>query len=309
MATASAPGKVILFGEHAVVYGKPAIACAINKRAYAKVKKNSSGKINIKAEVKDLRYVKKSIEVSFEQFNIGSGIDIEVSSEIPSASGLGSSAAVSVATLYAIAKEFRKSISKSGLAKLGHRVEKEVQGAASPTDTATSAFGGILLIEPSKNKIEPLDYVNLNLVIGYTGEEKSTKELVRIVKEKKERNKVLESIIECIGGVTCEAQELISEISVASSEKEKAKKYAALGELMDINHGLLESLGVGTLRLAQLVHAARINGALGAKITGAGGGGCMIALASSEKRKKISAAMEKLGFTAINAEIDREGAK
>jgi len=308
MATASAPGKAILFGEHAVVYGKPAIACAINKRAFAEAAKNSSGKISIKAEVKDLRYVKKSIEVALRQFNIRSGLDVRVSSEIPAASGLGSSAAVSVATIASIAKEFKIRISKSELAKLAHSVEKEVQGAASPTDTATSAFGGILFI--GKNKIEPLNYVNLNLVIGYTGEEKSTKELVRMVRERKEKNKVLETVIDCIGDITSEAEKLIRKISIANSEKEKAERYSALGELMNINHGLLESLGVGTLKLAQLVHTARARGALGAKITGAGGGGCMIALApSASKAKKISAAIEKLGFTAMNAEIDKEGAK
>jgi len=310
MATASAPGKVILFGEHAVVYGKPAIACAINKRAYAKVKKNSSGKINIKAGVSDLRYVKKSIEVAFEHFNVGSGLDIEIASEMPSASGLGSSAAVSIATIYAIAKEFKKEISRSELAKLGHRVEKEVQGAASSTDTSTATFGGILFIEARQGKFERLAPVNLNLVIGDTGQEKSTKELVARVKERKERNKVLDSVINCIGDITYKARDIILEIDRADSEKEKKEKYIALGELMNINHGLLEALGVGTLRLAQLVHAARASGAAGAKITGAGGGGCMIALApDDEKRKKISSAMKKLGFTAINAEIDKEGVK
>ena len=306
MTEASAPGKVILFGEHAVVYGKPAIACAINKRIYVKVERARKGEI--KAEARDLRYVEKSIEIAKEHFDVNESLKVEISSELPVASGLGSSAAVSVATIAAIAKEFNKEAEKKEIAELAYRVEKEVQGRASRTDTTTSAFGGIMFIEG--NRIERISNAKLSFVIGDSMIEKSTKELVEKVRKLKEKYEEIGMVMDCIGKITYKARGIIEELSKNENEEEKEKKLIALGELMNINHGLLEALGIGNEALSKLVYAARKGNALGAKITGAGGGGCIVALARDEKtRSEIAKEIEKLGFRAIVAEVYGEGVK
>ncbi len=313
MVLASAPGKVILFGEHAVVYGEPALAGAIEKRVYVEAELRKDEKIKIFSESinrgemlhcekitigaeDDLRYVKKAIELTFQHLKQKSGIDIKICSELPPASGLGSSAAVSVSTILAVSKLLGKNLSKKEIASLGHAVELQVQGAASPTDTATATYGGVLFLQPRKKVFTQVKHGAIPLVIGCTGDARSTGTLVRGVRELRGRNpEIVDPIIKNIGRIAREA-------------KKAVERNEDLGELMNLNHGLLEALGVGSEKLARLVYAARSAGASGAKITGAGGGGCMIAYAP-RSAEKIAKAIEGCGCAALRARIAREGAR
>lgn len=308
MVTVSAPGKVILFGEHAVVYGRPSLVSAIDRRIYVSLETRDDNKIAISsnAEPRDLSfpvgelrtadgfpYIRKAVELAFERTGRESGLDIEISSEIPPASGLGSSASVSVATIMAVCGALGTEISKEELAKLGHRVEFEVQGAASPTDTAVTTFGGVLFVEPEKEEHQRID-VSLPLVVGYTGIERSTGALVENVRALKEKSpEIVDPIIENIGRITVEA-------------KYRIENGEDIGELMNTNHGLLVELGVSSPELDSLVKAALDAGARGAKITGAGGGGCMIAYAP-DSREAVANAIEKLGFRAFDSATTSEG--
>lgn len=295
MITTSAPGKVILFGEHAVVYGEPALVCAIDKRVYVHALKVPSGLKITSGKSKDLRYVKKAVELVFEHAGKKCGLDIKIDSELPPASGLGSSAAVSVATILAVSELLGAKLSKAEIAKLGHRAELEVQGAASPTDTAISTFGGVLFIQPKKQKYQRINAA-LPLVVGYTGIERSTKILVQNVRSLKEKfPEIVNPMIKDIGKITREAMR-------------RLKSNQDIGELMDINHGLLDALGVSTEKLNKLVYAARKAGARGAKLTGAGGGGCMIAY-TPKNAEKVARAIEACGCTALRAPISKEGAR
>lgn len=294
MITASAPGKVILFGEHAVVYGEPALAGAIDRRVYVRASKTARGLKIASAKSKDFRYAKKAVELAFSYAGRKCGLDIKIDSELPPASGLGSSAAVSVAAILAVSELLGVTLSKAEIAKLGHKTELEVQGAASPTDTAISTFGGVLFIQPEK-KYQRINAA-LPLVVGCTGIERSTKILVQNVRSLREKFPgITNPIIKNIGKITREARRRL--------ENDKD-----IGELMNINHGMLDALGVSTEKLNELVYAARKAGAKGAKLTGAGGGGCMIAY-TPKNTEKVARAIKKCGCTALKTRISGEGVR
>lgn len=292
--TCSAPGKIYLFGEHAVVYGEPAIACAVELRT--RVSAMRSDDISIKSGIGTTGldfevhpYVSSAIK------KLGSPeVTIEISSDIPVGSGLGSSAAVTVATLAAINIEFGLGYGNEEVARMGHEIEKEVQGAASPTDTFVSTFGGVVEIL-SRQRLNAID---CGVVIGNTNKGASPKKTAKLVKQvaqlKEEYPDSINPIIKTIGSFSSHGKEMIS-----------GKNYSSLGKLMNVNHGLLDALGVCTMELSALVYAARSAGAYGAKLTGAGGGGCMVALTGSPR--EVADAIEKAGGQAIITRFTSKG--
>jgi len=296
MITCSAPGKIYLFGEHAVVYGEPAIACAVELRTCVTVTgsdritiSSDLGKTGLDHEIHP--YVSSAIE------KLGARkVSVEISSEIPVGSGLGSSAAVTIATLSAINLEFGLGHNNEELARMGHEIEQKVQGAASPTDTFVSTFGGVVEI-PSRRRLEMLE---CGVVIGNTNKGATPKKTAKLVKNvallRDEYPEVIDPIIRTIGSFSEKGAFLV-----------KKKDYISLGKLMNVNHGLLDALGVGTAELSALVYAARKAGAYGAKITGAGGGGCMVALTDSPD--EVASAIENAGGRAMISHFNSSGVK
>ncbi|MBC7095311.1 mevalonate kinase [Thermococcus sp.] len=321
---ASAPAKIILFGEHSVVYGKPAIAAAIDLRTYVKAEFNENGRIRI--EAKDIRtpgltvsfsedqiyfetdygkaaevlsYVREAINLVMEEAEKQKGVTVSITSQIPVGAGLGSSAAVAVATIGAVSRLFGLELTPEEVAKLGHKVELLVQGASSGIDPTVSAIGGFLYYQ--KGSFESLPVVELPIVVGYTGSSGSTKELVaKVRKNYEEMPEIIDPILNSMGRLVEKAREVIL------AEYDKEIKFKRLGTLMNINHGLLDALGVSTKSLSDLVYASREAGALGAKITGAGGGGCMYALAP-EKQSEVATAIKIAGGMPMITKISREG--
>jgi mevalonate kinase len=284
LATWSAPGKVFLFGEHAVVYGKPGIAMAIKPRVFVTVRKTKHPQ----------RAKSPYIDGCFESMGVMGSVYIN--SQIPSSSGLGSSAAVTVATLSAINDEFSLQKTRDNIADMAFEIEKKVQkGRASPTDTTVSMYGGIVLISGgSRRRLPPQ---NLHLVIGDSLVSHSTAKMVEQVGEQKKKHpEIVDPILDAIEGVS------MSAIHHLNNPKE-------LGRYMDMNHALLEALGVGHPQLSKIVLAARAEGAFGAKITGAGGGGCMVALCPKHLKQRIANAIEACDARAIVTGIDTEGAR
>jgi mevalonate kinase len=284
LATWSAPGKVFLFGEHAVVYGKPGIAMAIKPRVFVTVRKTRHPQ----------RAKSPYIDNCFETTGVTGSVYIN--SQMPSSSGLGSSAAVTVATLSAINDEFALNRTREDVANMAFEIEKKVQkGRASPTDTTVSTFGGIVLITGSSRRRLPPQ--NLHLVIGDSLVSHSTAKMVEQVGDlRKQQPNIIDPILDAIEGVSLAA------IHHLSNPKE-------LGQYMDMNHALLEALGVGHPQLSRLVLAARSAGAFGAKITGAGGGGCMVALCAKPIRHRVARAIEACEGRAIVTGIDTEGVR
>ncbi|MGA7628685.1 MAG: mevalonate kinase [Methanoregula sp.] len=284
MATWSAPGKVFLFGEHAVVYGKPGIAMAIKPRVFVTVRKSR----------RPQRAKSPYIDGCFDAMGVAGSVYIN--SQIPSSSGLGSSAAVTVATLSAINDEFAIGKNREDIANMAFEIEKTVQkGRASPTDTTVSTYGGIVLIcGGSRRRLAPQ---NMHMVIGDSLVSHSTAKMVeQVADSKKQSPEIVNPILDAIEGVSLAAIHHLA-------------NHRELGRYMNMNHALLEALGVGHPQLSRLVLAARSAGAFGAKITGAGGGGCMVALCAKPIRHRVAQAIQSCDARAIVTGIDTEGAR
>ncbi|HNX40071.1 MAG TPA: mevalonate kinase [Methanothrix sp.] len=312
MTAASAPGKVILFGEHAVVSGFPALGGAIDLRARAKVL-DCPGKLLIETEglfvsgfsldllsgqvlCRQASHAARYVSAVLREFD-ASDLSIKIESSIPPASGLGSSAAITVACLAAVSRHLGHDLPAKEVAALSHRIEKTVQnGLGSPMDTALATFGGYLRV---CRQVEPLALPPLQMVVGDTGKPHDTRQQVAGVQALKERYPdLVNPIFQAIGAISSRAAGLIEE-----------QNLSELGALMNANHGLLEALGVGSRELSELVYAARNSGALGAKITGAGGGGCMIALPGPGNGKALIAAMRQARGRAFPAVAGCEGVR
>ena len=275
---------MFLFGEHAVVYGKPGIALAIKPRVFVTVRKSR----------RPQRAKSPYIDSCFEAMGVMGSVYIN--SQIPSSSGLGSSAAVTVATLSAINDEFALGKTREDVANMAFEIEKKVQkGRASPTDTTVSSFGGIVLITGTSRRRLPPE--NMYLVIGDSLVSHSTARMVEQVADLKKHNpQIVDPILDAIEGVSLAAIHHLA-------------NHRELGRYMNMNHALLDALGVGHPQLSKLVLAARSAGAFGAKLTGAGGGGCMVALCAKPVRHRVAHAIESCDARAIVTGIDTEGAR
>jgi mevalonate kinase len=293
--TASAPGKVYLFGEHAVVYGEPAVPCAIERRARVTVSERDDDRLRVAADdlsidgftveysgstddgpnvdVPDaiveaaMGYVDEAVSQARDAADAPeAGFDVEIDSEIPLGAGLGSSAAVVVAGIDAATRELGVELDTREVADRAYRVEHEVQdGQASRADTFCSAMGGAVRVEG--DDCTTLDAPDLPFVVGYDGTSHDTGELVAGVRDLRDEFGFAADTVSAIGDLV-----RAGERALADGDTE------TLGRLMDINHGLLSALGVSARTLDNMVWAARDGGARGAKLTGAGGGGSIVAL-------------------------------
>jgi len=312
---ASAPGKAILFGEHAVVYGKPAIAMAINRRTCVEVLEHDNNKINV--NIRDLgikgyidfdkklivsdspkKGILKYIMESLKKTHDGSGLEINIDVNIPIGGGLGSSAAATVATIAAVSTYNEMDLSNEEIAKYAHEVELLVQKSASPLDTTISTYGGLIYLEAYAEDIVQLDIdYDIPVVIGYTDTRGNTGKLVEAVRVRRDiYPEIINPVIDSIEMITEEAKE-----AILNNDKKR------IGELMNINHGLLDALGVNTKELSDMVYTARKAGACGSKITGAGGGGSIMAYCPDGTSDVISAINKT--ESALKADISKEGVK
>jgi mevalonate kinase len=234
-----------------------------------------------------------------EKYGESVGLNIEINSTVPVAAGLGSSAAVAAAVATAVSALLSVKMSREEVLRITYEAEKIVHGTPSGIDPAISTFGGTLLFQMDTG-FKPLEVkTDIPLVVGDTGLERSTRAQVEKVKSVRERYpQVVEPIMLAAREVVLRAMQALKENDLET-----------LGELMDINHALLYGVGVSDESLEWLINAARKAGALGAKLTGAGGGGCMIALAKNEGLGQVLEAIKRAGGRPFIARKTDEGVK
>ena len=298
MTTASAPGKIILVGEHAVVYGRPAIAVPISKvKATATVEKTRRGTgcvivamdlnrtIRVPQAASDdpLAAIVRSTLACFGAQDLDA--TITVSSTVPVASGMGSSAAVSAAIARALAGHLGHTLHNDILATLVFEVEKLYHGTPSGVDNTVIAHARPVFFV--KNRLVETFTVKspLRLLIADTGIPSSTKVVVEDVRKAREANREkYDAWFRQIGQIA-----LMARAAIVAGE------HFALGALMDGNQWILEQIGVSSPEIDRLVQAARQAGALGAKLSGAGRGGNVLALTTESTQNTVLNAMRNAG--------------
>ena len=286
---ASAPGKLMLFGEHAVVYNYPCIVTTVSPRVYVEIEKASHPLKIIAPNVKNVHFIEETIRKFRTQYGVSNQLLIKTSSDFSSQYGFGSSSAVTVATIVALCKLTGVTMSNQDIFDLGYQVTLSVQGVGSGFDVAAAIYGQTLYFVTGGKVIEPLSIQALPLVIGYSGVKASTPTMVKNLKAD---FKIFEQIKKLV---------------------EEAKKnllrdnYEYLGKLMTDNQRLLRQLGVSTEKLDQMCAAAVDGGAYGAKLSGAGGGDCMIALVPQDKIKQVEILITKVGGEIIRVKNNTQG--
>ena len=309
MGRGSGFGKTILFGEHFVVHGVPGIASAVDSTADAIVKNAQKG-INVTdertgakgyAEKKKLQQL-ESIERMLKAMGMDlkkTAMNIWLGGNLPGFSGLGASAASSVAIARAIVEEFNLDLSDEKINDVAYEAEKAYAGNPSGIDNTAATFGGLIWFKKNvgngSNTIEQLSIREpVEIVIGNTGIVANTKAMVDGVAKRKEQNP------KEYGTIFMHAEEL------AHRGREALEKFdlRKVGELMNKNHSLLQEIEVSCKELDYLVDLSRKQGAFGAKMTGGGGGGCMLALTpGKEQQEKVALAIENEGFEVLRTKI------
>jgi len=305
---ASAPGKVILFGEHFVVYGVKAILCSINKRVTVTAEKTSERKISINSKIGKLELepnkpiseinsplkpfyylANKSIE------NKDSGIRIQIDSEIPLGAGLGSSSACCVAGAAAIFKLFGN-ISREEVLKLAIEAERTIFENTSGADCTVCTYGGIM--EYDKNKgFKKIEYEpNFQLVIINSNIEHSTQSMVSKVKEFENKNK------EEFSRLSNLESKLVEDVLKLVKEN----KIQKIGQKMNQNQEYLEKIGISNKELTKMIKIGQ-ESSFGTKITGSGGGGCIFALTNESNLQNILKKFKDNNYECFSTKIDFKG--
>lgn len=324
--TVSAPGKLMLFGEHAVVYDRPCIVTAVGQRMKATVELTSEPTFQLTAPDVDIKNYKKQMSelgsgdipkgakfveiavknfLDFRQMYHGrgtNGIKVVTKSQFNSQFGFGSSSASTVCVLKALSELTGVRLSNKSLFNLSYKTVLDIQGKGSGFDVAAAIFGGTLYFVIGGKVIKPLilpNPSNFPLIIGYTGIKADTITLVNEVAERaKKFPQIIDDLYTLMGELVPQAQKAILK-----------GDFETVGELMDFNQGYLSSLGVSSGKLEAMIHASREAGAYGAKLSGAGVGDCMIAFAPPSKVNAVKKAIAKVSGKAIDIKSNVEGVR
>jgi len=320
----SAPGKLMLFGEHSVVFGHPCIVTAVDRRLSITVEENGEEVFVLDAPDLGLRAYSKKIsdlgnknlpkEVSFietcyklflKKYPQKKTIHVYSKNEFKSSYGLGSSSASTVAFAKALSEFYEVPMTNDQLFDLCYATVLEVQGVASGFDIAAGIWGGTLYyITPhgkfiKRKTVETINLKNLPFIVGYTGIKADTATLVRMVQNlHSENKKTINSIFTDITLLVEQAKKTLQQ-----------QDWPHLGLLMDENQALLRRLQVSSIELENLIAAGKSAGAMGAKLSGAGGGDCMLALADEDNKIAIAQEIQKVGGKIIEVQMNAEGVR
>ncbi len=301
-------GKIILLGEHAVVYGRRAIAAPVPLAIQALVEEGGEGidliiprwgvEQRLHANTPKPHSFERSLALIFRELGLeGRNMRIEVFPNLPRAMGLGGSAALAVAVIRALDKRYALGLTDEAVNALAFKCEKIAHGTPSGIDNTLSTYGQPMLYRagdpPVRETIEPGGPIEL--VVGISGIESLTAATVaRVRKARKAHPDLYEEIFDQIDSLVVQGLRAFRE-----------HRLETLGELMNVCQGLLNAMQVSSWELEEMIQVARRHGALGAKLTGGGGGGSIIALTDTQpgSGERIEKALRKAGYQALTVRL------
>jgi mevalonate kinase len=298
--TGSASGKVILAGEHAVVYGVPAIVVGIDRGAKARAASAPSSELVLDEAIRVEPGGASDVAVAFtallEACGVRAPVRVDVTTDLPAAAGLGCSAALGVAIVRALdAWEKRPLAPPNETIERALAWEKIFHGNPSGIDATASARGGCLFYQRLEGgtSIKEIRLGGpLTFAIGHTGTASSTRTMVELVAKLRDRKP--EMVERSFEGI----RSLVNNARLALETGDRV----GLGRLMDLNQMILSGLMLSTEEIETMCRLAREAGALGAKLTGSGGGGCVVAL-TEDDADAVLASWEKAGFRCFSTKV------
>ena len=318
--TVSAPAKLFLLGEHAVVFDGACIITAVSARLYVSLSRSQDttltlhapdvGLANYQKPIADVlaspekagnsRFVESCLAVFNERYSIQSGLHITTRTEFNPDLGIGSSSAVVAATLFGLAQLYEVDLTHAELLELGIEAIQRVQNLGSGADLAVAVYGGtIYYVNRIPRSVTPLPADKLPVFAAWSGSKVSTVNLVKEVEKLYARHPTIISPL----------IDTMLEIVEAGKKAILDEDWATVGELMNIQHGLLNALGVDTASLANIVFSARASGALGAKLSGAGGGDCVVILTTPTEYQSIQKKLAQAGLHIIDYTLNADGVR
>ncbi len=315
--TASAPGKLMLTGSHAVVHGYAAVVTAVNQRLSVTVQKNGVDSFHLYAPdlglhsytkninelgQKELPKAVRFIEMLYyrflQKYPQQEGINVTTQSDFSASFGFGSSSAVTVAFAQALTALYDIQLTRKELFKLCYQAILDVQGVGSGFDIAAAIWGGTLYYVSPAKVVTPLPEAKIPLVVGYTGVKADTPTIVRIV------NSMLKQQPEKIDTI-------FRGVDQASRQLKQAlitHDWTKAGQALAFHQEQMSQLGVSSTELNTLITAAEGAGAIGATLSGAGGGDCMVALAP-DNADEVAAAIAEAGGEVMLVQLQAPGVR
>ncbi len=281
----SAPGKLMLLGEHAVLHGFLSMVCAVNQRITIKITPQKDDKILIFSDIGEYSSTLGNLTphpnfkfiltaISRQKENLKTGLRLDIQSDFTPHVGLGSSAAVTAAITAALSLLNNQQLNRKQIFTQGLKTIKEVQGTGSGADLAASIFGGVLAY-----RHEPQDWIKLSTIfpitVIYSGSKMPTTEVISQVSHRYDQNlKIYNPIYQ------------IMETSVLQAIPAVEKKdWEQLGEILNVNQGLMDAIGVNNKKLSEIVYALREDaGIYGSKISGSGLGDCVVGIGTLKEK-------------------------
>lgn len=305
---ASAPGKLMLFGEHAVVYGYPCIVAAVDQRFHAVLEETDLPQLVLHApdlqiseyrkkfadlgegEIdKKVAFAETAVKIFLQLFPQSQGVKISTKNDFSVNFGFGSSSASAVAILKGLSEFYEIKLNNDQIFNLAYQVVMEVQGVGSGFDVAAAVYGGIIYYvrpinaNPQTKIVKRIETETLPFLVAYTGIKADTATLVKKVAHTfQNKPKKLEEIFKQI-------QIIVEQASTALVNRDPL----LLSNLMKKNQSLLSLLGISSREIEETIKAATDNGAMAGKLSGAGGGDCVLLLAEEKDKTKITAAVNQ----------------
>jgi len=300
--SAEAPCKAIITGEHFVVHGAWALVAALERKVRVDVE--ASDRFRIRSDRRGitraaLAPAERVVETMAREFSFRPNLRIEINSEVPDGAGLGSSASTMVALVSAISRLKSLGLGRREVIEFAMVGEREVHGHPSGIDVNICALGGVLLFRMGARPRQVRLSRPAKLLLVQSGVRRRTRRLIDRVAATKSRYPAM------FGGLARSA----SEVSRLAADRLADGDMEGLGRLLTFNHAVLSSIGASNDRLDGLVDLLLSMGCRGAKLTGAGGGGSVLALAPEGKEKSTISALERRGFEAFEAKIPVGGAR